>query len=149
MVWQQLNKGRVTVATGKCWSDCRSIAGPIGIEHVLSIFSSMPSRRCQKAATLTFRTALTHPRINGAHARVLSPWIDRGTGRVASSRSYLEKSFFDPFSRPSWPDKDTGLGLSIVARTWRHHGASICLGNRAEGGARAVLQIQHRRERSR
>lgn len=55
----------------------------------------------------------------------------------------IEKVFerFYSLPRPGTGRKSSGLGLSIVREVARLHGGEVTLGNRGEGGARAVLTL--------
>ncbi len=57
---------------------------------------------------------------------------------------YALPKIFDRFyslPRPDTGRKSSGLGLSIAREVARLHGGNVALGNRAEGGARAVLTL--------
>ncbi|MGH9704550.1 MAG: hybrid sensor histidine kinase/response regulator, partial [Candidatus Acidiferrales bacterium] len=62
---------------------------------------------------------------------------DDGPGIPAGSASRI----FDPFFTTKAPGYGTGLGLSIVYGIVQHHGGDIYVENRAEGGARFVVEL--------
>lgn len=53
----------------------------------------------------------------------------------------LLKKIFDPFFTTKPQGEGTGLGLSIVKNILDLHGASIQIGNRKEGGAKATITL--------
>jgi two-component system OmpR family sensor kinase len=69
--------------------------------------------------------------------------LDRGPGFPAGALTRA----FDAFFSAGAPDEPSlGLGLSLVARIARAHGGRAYAENRAEGGARVVLELPHKPE---
>jgi signal transduction histidine kinase len=69
--------------------------------------------------------------------------LDRGPGFPAGALTRA----FDAFFSAGAPDEPSlGLGLSLVARIARAHGGRAYAENRADGGARVVLELPHKPE---
>jgi two-component system sensor histidine kinase CreC len=73
-------------------------------------------------------------------ARVLVVVEDNGPGVPDFALTRVFDRFYS-LPRPDTGRKSSGLGLSIVHEIARLHGGEATLGNRAEGGARAVLNL--------
>lgn len=65
---------------------------------------------------------------------------DRGPGVPEFARERIFERFYS-LPRPGGGRKSTGLGLSFVKEIVALHGGEVEVGNRPEGGARAVLRL--------
>ena len=105
------------------------------MEHVLINLFTNAAQAMPGGGTLTVRSSLQQASGTASGSAVILDIEDTGPGIPAQHLSKV----FEPFYTTKPPGQGTGLGLSIVHKILQIHGASITLGNRPEGGARATL----------
>jgi len=108
------------------------------MEHVLINLFTNAAQAMPDGGTLTVRSRLQKASGTSTGTEAILDVEDTGSGIPAQHLSKI----FEPFYTTKPPGQGTGLGLSIVQKILQIHGASITLGNRPEGGARATLTFK-------
>jgi two-component system sensor histidine kinase CreC len=134
-----------TVAAFRTQAQARRIELRVKAVHALVhgerfLLGQALSNLLQNAIEFSAPGGVVEIRIRNEAGQVRVEIDDDGPGVPEYARTRIFERFYS-LPRPDTGRKSTGLGLSFVREIAHLHGGEVAVGNRPQGGARAVLTL--------